>query len=656
MEIDRIREFIKRKHRYMTQGITETDEVMEKCFKPIVEQLRKLNMTFKQNYGDGDVKKEKEEIKEVMDIKEDGNLSTPTVMRRLFRTPQNEMTHGEKTHRNFESTNNKSLKKEIVFVESNYSLLSDNIRRRAPNIIQCSIFCGGKQCRYENPDCWDSTHTAIRGIYSHWVTDDIVAMARPCTEMIQKKKVIEQFKSVGVKSLINLQRPGEHANCGFQLENTGFTYDPAVFMENDIYYYNFGWEDYGDTSLNRILDMVKIVSFGLTEGKVAIHCHAGLGRTGVLIACYLVYQMKFRANKAIMFVRLKRPKSVQTRGQIQCVQEFEQMVWSQSITFPIKDQIKDKKIEDFTLSQYLDMQKILLHGSEARYFRYIPKIVFVICERLLKLANRHPVGSVKGLDELNHTVPTSSSFITADNNISFYQYIFAKRLFTNKRCRITHDDPNVPTTSKSGCCNETENIISPLENNGKISISTENDDEIYDGSKIYTVDDVIDAIIIDHETVSENIKKQIRQYQSDLNRQSSWKTLENESNLVVLTGLLFDWMEQLKTPILNTDHLTVIVLNYTRPQDCLRKFELITQYTVEYLFRFLAHLNPLRAEDTIEIMKRIIASLTQQSVVIKGNVIPSDKDFNRLRIGTYRVLVEFCCKFLDIINENIKKD
>ena len=48
-----------------------------------------------------------------------------------------------------------------------------------------------------------------------------------------------------------------------------------------VFFYNFGWKDYGVTSMHTILDMVKVMSFALEEGKVAVHCHAGLGRTGV---------------------------------------------------------------------------------------------------------------------------------------------------------------------------------------------------------------------------------------------------------------------------------------------------------------------------------------------------------------------------------------
>lgn len=33
-------------------------------------------------------------------------------------------------------------------------------------------------------------------------------------------------------------------------------------------------------NLTTVLDMVKVMAFALQEGKIAVHCHAGLGRTG----------------------------------------------------------------------------------------------------------------------------------------------------------------------------------------------------------------------------------------------------------------------------------------------------------------------------------------------------------------------------------------
>lgn len=34
-------------------------------------------------------------------------------------------------------------------------------------------------------------------------------------------------------------------------------------------------------NLTMMLDIVKVMAFALQEGKIAIHCHAGLGRTGI---------------------------------------------------------------------------------------------------------------------------------------------------------------------------------------------------------------------------------------------------------------------------------------------------------------------------------------------------------------------------------------
>ena len=36
-----------------------------------------------------------------------------------------------------------------------------------------------------------------------------------------------------IRSVLNLQKPGEHAECGEGLEKAGFSYDPQIFMENN---------------------------------------------------------------------------------------------------------------------------------------------------------------------------------------------------------------------------------------------------------------------------------------------------------------------------------------------------------------------------------------------------------------------------------------
>ena len=47
-----------------------------------------------------------------------------------------------------------------------------------------------------------------------------------------------------------------------------------------VYFYNFAMPDFGVSSLVGIIDGVKVLAFAVREGRVAVHCHAGLGRTG----------------------------------------------------------------------------------------------------------------------------------------------------------------------------------------------------------------------------------------------------------------------------------------------------------------------------------------------------------------------------------------
>uniref|UniRef100_A0A673VK78 Protein tyrosine phosphatase domain containing 1 n=1 Tax=Suricata suricatta TaxID=37032 RepID=A0A673VK78_SURSU len=223
-----------------------------------------------------------------------------------------------------------------------YTKVGERLRHVIPGHVACSVACGGRACKYENPARWSEQEQAIKGVYSSWVTDNILAMARPSTELLEKYRIIEQFRSHGIKTIINLQRPGEHASCGSPLEQeSGFTYLPEAFME------------------------------------------AG----SVLIACYLVFATRMTADQAIIFVRAKRPNSIQTRGQLLCVREFTQFL------VPLRNIFSccDPKAHAVTLAQYLIRQRHLLHGYEARLLKHVPKIVHLVCRLLLDLAEDRPV-------------------------------------------------------------------------------------------------------------------------------------------------------------------------------------------------------------------------------------------------------------------------
>ncbi|KAG2493410.1 hypothetical protein HYH03_008535 [Edaphochlamys debaryana] len=202
--------------------------------------------------------------------------------------------------------------------------------------VQCACE-GSKWCTRENPER-QKTPNAIPGLHSSWVGDKILAMARPWQSHVDKFAMVDEFKKANIGMILNLQEVGEHATCGpGNLPGSGFTYDPEAFMKAGIGYYNFSWRDMGVPSLEVMMDIVQVMDYVTrVEGrKIAVHCHAGLGRTGLAIACYFVFTDAFPTpEEAIAATRRQRAGAVQTSKQVAFVTVFACYVQHLRCLFP----------------------------------------------------------------------------------------------------------------------------------------------------------------------------------------------------------------------------------------------------------------------------------------------------------------------------------
>jgi len=95
----------------------------------------------------------------------------------------------------------------------------------------------------------------------------------------------------------------------------------------DVNYLHIHSNDMGVPEFDDLTRAVDFVHERITNNEpVMVHCLAGLGRTGTILACYLIKYQKLSADDSIQKVRISRPGSVQSFPQEEIIFQFEKFI------------------------------------------------------------------------------------------------------------------------------------------------------------------------------------------------------------------------------------------------------------------------------------------------------------------------------------------
>ena len=153
-------------------------------------------------------------------------------------------------------------------------------------------------------DIWRKVHGTVTGRPDKfsWLIDNKLAGSGIPTSIDEVQWAIEQ----GIKSIVTVREE--------PLDDD---------WVKDVKYLHIMSNDMGVPEFDDLVHAVDFIHGRITNNEpVMVHCLAGLGRTGTVLASYLIKYQNMSADEAMEKVREQRPGSIQSYPQEEIIFQF----------------------------------------------------------------------------------------------------------------------------------------------------------------------------------------------------------------------------------------------------------------------------------------------------------------------------------------------